>query len=335
MALLTASQVHIDKPLNNLTIAFLQNTTGFVSDKVFPRVPVMNKTDRYFVYDRDQFNRTGEVQERAPRTRAARVGMKISQDSYTTRVFALGQDYDFETIANADEALDIKAAGTAQLTQLLMVDREIKWASRFFATAVWGTDWTGVAGVPVANQVRQWSDYVNSNPIQDVMNIRRTMQLKSGGFKPNKMVIGKEVRDILINHPSVLNRLNGGATVSNTALVTDAKLAEIFEVQEFLVMEAIQNTAKEGLTETNSFIGGKSVAFYYVPPAAGKMVASSGYTFVWDELEAASGYGITVKTYSGDFLAIEGIAEAIEVNMAYDHKIVSSDLGAFIQTVIA
>ena len=123
MALLTASQVHIDKPLNNLTIAFLQNTTGFVSDKVFPRVPVMNKTDRYFVYDRDQFNRTGEVQERAPRTRAARVGMKISQDSYTTRVFALGQDYDFETIANADEALDIKAAGTAQLTQLLKIGR--------------------------------------------------------------------------------------------------------------------------------------------------------------------------------------------------------------------
>jgi hypothetical protein len=335
MALLTPGSVHIDQPLTNLTIAYLQNTTGFVSDKVFPRVSVAKKTDKYYIYDRDQFNRVGEVQERAPRTRAPRVGMKISQDAYTTKVYSLGADFDFETMANEDAVLDIKSAQTAQLTQLLTIDREVKWASAYFKTGVWATDWDGVSGVPAANQVRQWSDYVNSNPIVDVMNIRRTMQLRSGGFKPNKMVIGKEVRDTLINHPVILGRLNGGATVSNTALVTDAKLAEIFEVGEFMVMEAVQNTAKEGLTETNTFIGGKHVGFFYTPPAAGKMVASSGYTFVWDELDYASGYGITIKTYTGDFLAIEGIAESVEVNMAYDHKVVGNDLGAFIENVIA
>lgn len=335
MSMLTASQVHIDKPLNNLTIAFLQNTTGFVSDRVFPRVSVTKKTDKYYIYDRDQFNRVGEVQERAPRTRAPRVGMKLSTDSYTTKVYSLGQDFDFETLANEDEALDIKAASAAQLSQLLMIDREVKWAEAFFAGGIWGTDWDGISTAPGANQVRHWSDYTNSNPILDVMNIRRAMQLKSGGFKPNKMVIGKEVRDTLINNPVILGRLNGGATVTNTALVTDAKLAEIFEIEDFMVMEAVKNTAKEGLTESNSFIGGKAVGFYYAPPAAGKMVASSGYTFTWDELENASGYGITVKTYTGDFLNIEGIAEALEVNMAYDHKVVASELGAFIDTVIA
>lgn len=335
MAMLTASQVHIDQPLNNLTIAFLQNTTGFVSDKVFPRVSVAKKTDKYYIYDRDQFNRAGEVQERAPRTRAPRVGMKLSTDSYSMKVYALGQDFDFETMANEDEALDIKAAASAQLSQLLMIDREIKWAENFFAGGLWGTDWDGVSGSPSTNEVRQWSDYTNSNPIIDVMNIRRAMQLKSGGFKPNKMVIGKEVRDMLINHPVILGRLNGGATVTNTALVTDAKLAEIFEIENFMVMEAVKNTAKEGLAEVNTFIGGKAAGFFYTPPAAGKMVASAGYTFAWDELESASGYGITVKTYTGDFLAIEGISEAVEVNMAYDHKVVASELGAFIDTVIA
>jgi hypothetical protein len=335
MAMLTPASVHIDQPLNNLTIAYLQNTTGFVSDKVFPRVSVAKKTDKYYIYDRDQFNRVGEVQERAPRTRAPRVGMKLSQDSYTTKVYSLGQDYDFETIANEDEALDIKAAGAAQLSQLLMIDREVKWADTYFKGGVWGTDWDGVSGAPTTNQVRQWNDYTNSNPIVDVMNIRRAMQLKSGGFKPNKMVIGKEVRDILINHPVILGRLNGGATVTNTALVTDAKLAEIFEISEFMVMEAVKNSSKEGVAESNAFIGGKAVGMFYTPPAAGKMVASSGYTFTWDELENASGYGITVKTYTGDFLAIEGIAEAVEVNMAYDHKVVASELGAFIDTVVA
>jgi hypothetical protein len=163
----------------------------------------------------------------------------------------------------------------------------------------------------------------------------RTMQLKSGGFKPNVMVVGKEVRDALVNNPSILARLNGGATVTNTALVTDAKLAEIFGVEEFLVMETVKNTAAEGITESNAFIGGKSAAFYYRPRSAGLMVPSAGYTFTWDDLENASGHGITIKSYVGDYLAIDGVAEVLEANLAYDHKVVSSDMGAFIATVVA
>ena len=183
--------------------------------------------------------------------------------------------------------------------------------------------------------MRQWSDYTNSTPIQDVTNIIRTIQLRSGGFKPNVMVVGKEVRDSLVNHPTILARLNGGATVTNTALVTDAKLAEIFGVEDFLIMEAVQNTAAEGLTEANAFIGGKSVAFFYRPRAAGLMVPSAGYTFTWDDLENASGYGISIKSYRGDYLAIDGVAEVLEANMAYDQKVVATEMGGFIATVIA
>jgi hypothetical protein len=221
------------------------------------------------------------------------------------------------------------------LTHQLLIDREIKWADTYFKGGVWGTDWDGVASSPNSVQVIQWSNYSTSTPIQDVTNIMRTVQLKSGGFKPNVMVVGKEVRDILVNHPTILARLNGGATVTNTALVTDAKLAEIFGVEEFLVMETVKNTGAEGLAESNSFIGGKLAAFYYRPRAAGLMIPSAGYTFTWDELENASGHGIAIKSYRGDYLAIDGVAEVLEANMAYDHKVVSADLGAVIDSVIA
>jgi hypothetical protein len=261
--------------------------------------------------------------------------MSLSQDTYSAEVFSLATDFDFDTLANADAALDIRSAGAQMLTHQLLIDREIKWATSYFAASIWGTDWAGVAGSPSTNQVRQWSDYTNSTPISDVTNIMRTMQLKSGGFKPNVMVVGKEVRDALVNNPSILARLNGGATVTNTALVTDAKLAEIFGVEEFLVMETVKNTAAEGLTESNAFIGGKSAAFYYRPRSAGLMVPSAGYTFTWDDLENASGHGITIKSYVGDYLAIDGVAEVLEANLAYDHKVVSADMGAFIATVVA
>jgi hypothetical protein len=100
-------------------------------------------------------------------------------------------------------------------------------------------------------------------------------------------------------------------------------------------METVKNTAGEGLAESNAFIGGKSAALYYRPRAAGLMVPSAGYTFTWDELENASGHGISIKSYRGDYLAIDGIAEVLEANLAYDHKVVSADLGAFIATVVA
>jgi len=332
---LNAASVHIDVALTNLTIAFLQDEKNFIADRVFPRVPVDKKSNKYYIYDRSHFNRVDQVKKRSAGTQANTIGMQVSTDSYFTDVFGLAMDFDFETLANEDAALNVRSAGAQVLTHQLLIDREIRWADTYFKAGVWGTDLTGVAGVPGANQVKQWSSYVDSTPIVDITNARRAMQLKSGGFKPNVMVVGKETRDVLVNHPNILERLNGGATVTNTALITDAKLAEIFEVEEFLVMESVKNTGLEGLAETNVFIGGKSAALYYRPRTAGLMVPSAGYIFTWDDLQNASGYGLSIRSYTGDFLNVNGIAEKIEANLAYDQKVVSTDLGVFFATIVA
>jgi hypothetical protein len=330
-----AASVHIDQALTNLTIAFLQDQNNFIADRVFPRVPVDKKSNKYFIYDRADFNRVDQVKKRSAGTKANTIGMKLSQDNYFAEVFGIAMDFDFETLANEDAALNVRAAGAQVLTHQLLIDREIRWADTYFKASVWGTEYTGVSGSPTGSQVKQWSSYSDSTPIRDVTTARRAMQLKSGGYKPNVMVVGKETRDILVNHPDILARLNGGATVTNTALITDAKLAEIFEVEEFLVMESVKNTGLEGLTETNAFIGGKSAALYYRPRTSGLMVPSAGYTFTWNELDNASGYGIDIRSYTGDFLRVEGIAEKIEANMAYDQKVVSTDMGVFFATIVA
>jgi hypothetical protein len=334
MPMLTPSSVHVDAPLTNLTIAYLQDQNNFIADKVFPNVAVAKKTDKYYIYDRENFNRV-DVQARAPRTKAPRVGLTVSTDTYSTDVYSLSTDFDFETLANEDAALNIRSAGAQMLTYQLLIDREKKWATSFFGTGIWGTNYAGVASSPSSVQFIQWSDYTNSTPITDITTARRAMMLKSGGFKPNKMVVTRDVRDTLINHPDILARLNGGATVTNTALVTDAKLAEIFEVSDFMILDAIENTAKEGLTESNAFIADKKAALYYAPASSGLMVPSAGYNFTWNELSNASGYGIDIRSYTGDFLRVEGIAELLEVNMAYDQKVIGSDLGVFFSAALA
>jgi len=335
MPLLTPSQVHIDQPLSNLTLAYAQEQTNFIADKVFPTVGVQRQSDKYYIYDRANMNRTGDVQKLAPRTEVNRIGMTISNDSYFADVYGLGMDFDEQTLANEDAMLDIRAAGAQTLAMRLMIHREEQFASTFFGTGIWGTEYDGVAGSPSAGQVRQWSDYTNATPIQNVTDARAAMQLKSGGFKPNTMVVGKEVRDILINHPDILARLNGGATVTNTALITNAKLAEIFEVENFYVMEAVKNTAVEGLAESNAFIGGKSALLVHAPRNAGLMTPASGLTFAWNNIPGVNNLGITVESFSDDALKRMQIAEHIQVKMSYDMKVVGADLGVFFDTIVA
>ena len=326
MPMLTPSAVHIDQPLTNLTLAYVQEQSNFIADKVFPTVGVNRQSDKYYIYDRAGMNRGGERKALAPRTEVKRIGMSVSNDSYYADVFGLGMDFDDQTLANEDAALEIRAAGAQTLVTNLLIDREVDFANTFFSAGVWGSQ---------ATPANLWSDYTNSTPITDVTNARRTMQLKSGGFKPNTMVVGKEVRDILINHPDILNRLNGGATVDNTAKVTDAKLAEIFEVENFYVMEAVQNTSKEGIAESNAFIGGKHALLVHTPSSAGLMTPAAGLTFAWNNLQGVQNLGITVESFSDDALRRVGVAEHIQAKMAYDMKVVGADLGYFFNSVIA
>ena len=326
MPLLTPSSVHLDQPLTNLTLAFAQDQSNFIADKVFPVVGVERQSDKFYIYDRDNMNRTGDVKALAPRTEVNRIGMSISNSSYYTDVFGLGMDFDQQTLANEDAALDIRSAGAQTLATRLMIHREEQFAANFFAASIWGSEST---------PSNLWSDYTNSTPIQDVTNARRTMQLKSGGFKPNTMVVGKEVRDILINHPKILARLNGGSTVSNPALITDAKLAEIFEVENFYIMEAVKNGAVEGLAEANAFIGGKNALLVHTPRASGLMTPAAGLTFAWNSVPGVNNLGVTVESFSDDALKRQQVAEHIQVKMSYDMKVTGADLGYFFSAVIA
>ena len=326
MPMLTPSAVHVDQPLTNLTLAYVQEQSNFIADKVFPVVGVNKQSDKYYIYDRAGMNRGGERKPLAPRTEVKRIGLSVSTDSYYADVFGLGMDFDEQTIANEDAALEIRAAGAQTLVTNLLIDREIDFANTFFSAGVWGSEST---------PSNLWSDYTNATPISDVTAARRAMQLKSGGYKPNTMVVGKEVRDILINHPDILARLNGGATVSNTALITNAKLAEIFEVENFFVMEAVQNASAEGVAESNAFIGGKHALLTYTPSSAGLMTPAAGLTFAWNNLQGVQNLGVSVESFSDDGLRRVGVAEHIQAKMAYDMKVVGADLGYFFDTVIA
>lgn len=318
------ADVHVDRPLTNILVAFLQEQDGFVASRAFPRVPVQKMSDKYFTLPRGHFFRD-QMEKRAPATRAPALNYTVSTDSYNADVWHLAHDIADEIRANADAPLDLDRQAAEILGLQALIRKERLWQTEFFTTSVWTTDQTGVAAAPGSNQFLQWNDAA-SNPVEDIRRGKRRVHLRTG-YKPNKLVLGPEVYDVLLDHPDIVGRLDRGQT-TGTAMVLRQNLAELFEVDEILVMEGVYNSAMEGATDVFASIGGKAALLLYTAPNPGLMVPSAGYEFAWTGLLAGD---MQMRRFRME----PEHADRAEIQMAFDHKKVSADLGQFFATAIA
>jgi hypothetical protein len=328
----TARAVHVDQPLTNISVAFLQNANNFVASRVFPNIRVQKQSDVYYRYDRGFFNRN-QAKLRAPATEAAIAGFGLDTDSYFAKVVALKTQLAWQVQANADTPVQLERANTELLLHQMLIEKEADWASRYFTTGVWGTQYDGAAASPGTDEVIQWSDATSGDPIGD-MRVAKTDMLESTGFEPNTLVMSQRVMDALVDHPDIVDRIkySGGVGNQNPARTSAQTLAQLFEVERILVMRAIQNTAAEGDANAHSFIGGKNALLTYVPPTPGLMTPSAGYTFTWSGYQGASNqFGVSVTRREREIIK----ATEVETEMAYVHKLVASDLGVFFKDIVA
>jgi len=338
----TASDVHVSVPLTNISIAYMQKPDGFVADQVFPNIPVQKQADRYWVYSRADFNRNS-FKRRAPGTESAGGGWRIdSTPNYFSEKWALHKDIDDDTRANADQPLNMDRDATLWLGQQALINREVNWATKFFGTGIWtgaSVDVTGVAASPAGNSVLQWNDS-SATPVKDVKTYNTKIQLGTG-LRANRLVMGRQVWDVLSEHPSITDRIKYGASPNAPAIITKQAVAALMEIDQLMVMEAIVNNGVENDAqntggainsgESNAFIGGKSVLLVYAAPQASLMTPSGGYTFSWTGYTGAGPLGQRVKN-----IRMEPIgSDRIEMEMHYDQKLVAAECGVFFTSIVA
>lgn len=321
----SARDIHVNAPLTNISIAYIQNAQNFVADRVFPMIPVLKQSDRYFEYKREDWFRI-EAQLRGPATESAGSGFNVDNTpTYFANVFAVHKDVDDQTRANADSPINLDRDATEYVTQQLLLKREKTWALNNFTTGVWGTDLTGVASAPAAGQFLQWNDSA-STPIEDVTEAGVEIAAKTG-FRPNTLVLSPRVFNTLKNHPDVLDRIK----YTQRGVVTADILAGLFEVDRVLVPWGVENSADEGLTGNFNFIFGKGALLAYANPRPSILQPSAGYTFTWNGLLGAGAAGNRIRSFRMEHLS----ADRIEGEMSYDQKVVAPDLATFFADAIA
>lgn len=322
----TAGDVHVNAPLTNISIAYMQNASMFIADKVFPTVPVQKQSDRYFVYPKGDWFRS-EAKERAPGTESAGSGFSIDNTpTYYAGVDAVHKDVDDQTRANADAPINLDRDATEWVTQQLLIRREKKWVTNYFTTGVWSTDLTGVAAAPGAGQFLRWDD-ANSTPVEDITGAGVTMAQLTG-FKPNTLVLNPFVYNALKNNADIIDRIK----YTQRGVVTADILASLFDLERVMVVNAVENTAAQGAADDIDFVAqNRGALLVYANPRPSILTPSAGYTFGWTGYFGAGGNGQRIKRFRMEQLA----SDRIEGELAVDHKLVAADLGVFFTTAVS
>jgi len=309
----TSFDVHVDAILTNMSVAYMQEAYAFVASRAFPQVQVAKQTDKYFVYDQADFFRD-QVQRRADGTQSAGTGYSLSTASYSAEVYALHKDIGDQTRANADDPLDMDMDATRFLTQQMLIRQEVEWASAAFTTGIWDSNVTpGVL----------W-DAANSTPIANIETGKNAV-LTATGYVPNTVIMSYKVFSALMDNADIVDRIKYTSTDS----VSEDLLARLFNVDRVLIMAGTYNTAANGATASYSQIGDKDVLLCYVPENPGLMQPSAGYTMVWNGVSSGMGTSSAISRFR---LEAEK-ADRIEIEAAWDTKIVSSALGYFLSNV--
>jgi len=313
----TKSTIHIDGPLSDIAIAYKQE--GFIADTVFPIVPVDKQSDKFYIWDKDFWMRNA-VERRTPGDTYPEGRMKISNSPFYCNLFHLGYGLPDEDLSNQDDAVQLEITGAEWLAQQFLLNRELSLVSDIFAVTKWETDVVGSTNFPL------WSDYVNSDPVSDVLLGRQTIQKSTGQFA-NTLVVGQEVFDVLAEHPLLLDKFK----YTQTGILEVEEVRRALRVPRLLVGASVYESTNEGdSTPTRGFIWGKNALLLHVPANPGIRVPAAGYTFVWRG-NWGGGYTVAISTMRQD----DRDRDFLKGKHAFDHCVCASDLGYFFSAAIS
>ena len=314
----TPSAVHIDSQLTNMSEAFLQDANNFIADKVFPNVPVQHQSDKYYTYPVGTFYRDS-AELRAPGAEVAIGGYTVSTDTFFCDVYGFGHDITWQREANEDIPLDSLTDGTNLVTHAHLIRRERDFVDTSLQTGVWAQD------VDLTGPTN-WGD-PSSDPIVDVQNETSAMLARSG-FMPNTLVLSFDVYSALRNNPAIIERFDRGQTSGGVTIGSD-RMAAIFDVDRVLVMKSVFNSAVEGQADSIGFTATQVALLCYVNPAPSIRMPSAGYTYNWSSYLRGNGL-INIENYD----IRDRKVRRIEGEMAFDHKVVSQELGTLFYNVL-
>lgn len=320
--------------LTNMAMAYYQNSANYFAKTLFPTCPVQLSSDNYYVFDKEDLLR--DNWQLKPETGTVNPAVLSEHtETYTCHVDQMRMSINMIRQTDVMRRQGPATANTKQQrTKAIAEQRNIHqdklFANSFFKAGVWGNEWEGVTGsTPTGKQFTKFSDD-NSEPIKLIDQLR-VETLQQTGRELNRIGMGINVFNALKEHPGILERVKYGGATANPALVTEKVLAELFKVEQIVVLKSIHNNARLGEDANMEFIGDpNALLFTYTTNTPSIDEPSAGYIFTWDML--GNGQYMPIMNYPDPDPGKH--VEWIEGLMATDMKKTSDDLAVFLKDVV-
>ena len=319
--------------LTNMGLAYYQNAANYFAKAIFPICRVQLSADNYYIFNKEDLLRDNWQRKPAyGKTMPAVVSEHT--DTYKCQVdqMIMGIDEIRQTDLQRRQGpaiRDPRQQRTKTIAEQANIHQDRLFANAFFRSGVWANEWTGIDNTTTGDKEFIKFSNDNSDPIKFIADQKLEMHEQTGRT-PNKLAIGANVFNALRQHPGILERIKYGGTTANPANVTKNVLAQLFEVDELVVMMSIYNQAKQGAKADMSFIGDPNallLAYATASPAVDE--PSAGYIFTWDML--GDGQLLPIFHYPGE----NGThSEYVEGLMAYDMRKTADDLAVFCKDVV-
>ena len=318
----TMRSLHVDRPLTDISVAYMNAQEDYIAGKVFPIVKVPKQGDKYFQYSKAHWFRD-EAKKRAPGTSTSGGGFDMDEPpTFFCDEWGYHMDVPDEHAENQDLPIDILADATRFVTDKMLMRREKLFVTRYFTTGIWGTDYSGVASAAGAQQAVQW-DLSGSAPIQDIIEMKQKVA-RTTGKTPNTLVISALAMEALKQHSDVIDRYK----YTQAGVMTPDLIAKVLGLSRVLVAGAVMTSSIEGAASSSyDYIFGRSMLLAYVQDPPTVLQPSAGYTFSWNK------WGSDIGVFQ--YYIRENRATRVEASMYLDMKLIAADLGIFCNNIIS
>jgi hypothetical protein len=318
-------QVHVDRPLTNISVAYLQDETAFVSTR-HAILPSDKKSNLYFTYSQNDFMRD-EAKPRGPGEESAGTGYNVSNTAFNCQVYALHKDVDEQVRLNTDDPLDAKRDALQFITYQLLIRQERQFMTDIMAASIW----TGSSTAGDITPSPTWDD-PTSTPIEDVQTQQASILAKTGRL-PNIFYLSFQVYQKLVRHPDVIDLIKYGASAGAPAVANEEALAKIFGVEEVIVSKGLYATNAENATAAYSLMASKNALLVHLPSSPGLRTPAAFYTFMWTGVSYGLGKTIGASEIPMPWLGLTTVR--VEAQIAFVNKVIGAQLGAYFTGAVA
>ena len=296
-----------DPQLTAIAIAY-QNA-AMIADMVLPRVPVGTREFRWLEYNKEDGFTLPETTV-GRKSRPNQVEFGASEKSGAVDDYGLDDAIPQDDIANAPQGYDPRGRAVEGLTNLILLDREVRVANKVFDAATYPTG----SKESLASGDRFSVD--TGKPISVI-----SSALDTPIMRPNVMVVGQTAWTALRQHPEIVKAAHRNA--GDSGMAEREAVAALFELDEVIVGRGWVNTARRGQAPNFQRVWGNHIALLHRDRTADtQRGATFGYTAQFGDRVAGSWQDRNIGLRGGEMVrAGESVVEIVS----------AGDLGYFIE----